>query len=54
MNCLRVPQNAEMGHKNIEDSYITLALLGEQVQSSNIHSSVGSEGKTNPLSWLVT
>lgn len=34
MNCLRVPQNTEMGHKNIEDSYITLALLGEQVQSS--------------------
>ena len=33
-----------------EDSYITPALLDGQVQSSNIYASVGSEGKTNPLS----
>ena len=52
--CLRVPRNAEMGHKNreyskkktIEDSYIAPALLGEQVHSSNVYASVRSEDRT--------
>lgn len=42
-----------MGHKNrilkkktIEDSYITPALLGEQVHSSNVYASVRSEDRT--------
>lgn len=43
--CLKVPSDAEMVHKN-RHSYITPALLDEQVHSSNVNVSVCSEGRT--------
>lgn len=48
-SCLRVPDNAQMGHKNTKHSDITLALLGEQVHNSNMYASVSSEGRTEPF-----